>query len=178
MVQIVSNVGMKPLYARELTDEERQSLHASLKSPDGFSVRRAQMILLSADEGLKVDEIGRRIGCQGQAVREGIRAFEAEGLTCLQPKAQGRHDDQRAFDDEAREKLRELIRRSPRDLGHETSLWTLGLLAQTSFEQGLTTTRVTGETVRATLATLGIQWRRAKHWITSPDPHYEAKKTP
>jgi transposase len=169
---------MKPLYARDLTEEERQSLRESLKSSDGFTVRRAQMILLSADEGLKVDEIGRRLGCQGQAVREGIHAFEAVGLACLQPKAQGRHDDQRAFDDDARDQLRELIRRSPRDLGHDTSLWTLELLAQASVKQGLTATRVTGETVRATLAAMGIRWQRAKHWITSPDPHYEAKKTP
>jgi hypothetical protein len=60
---------MKPLYARTLTDEERQVLRQSLKSSNGFTVRRAQMILMSADERLKVDEIGRRVGCKGQAVR-------------------------------------------------------------------------------------------------------------
>ena len=43
-------------------------------------------------------------------------------------------------------------------------------------QQGLTTTRVTGETVRATLARLGVRWLRAKTWITSPDPAYERKK--
>jgi hypothetical protein len=55
---------MKPLYARELTDEERQVLRQSLKSSNGFTVRRAQMLLMSADEQLKVDEIGRRVGCR------------------------------------------------------------------------------------------------------------------
>jgi hypothetical protein len=40
---------MKPLYARELTEEERQVLRQSLKSVNGFTVRRAQMLLLSAD---------------------------------------------------------------------------------------------------------------------------------
>jgi hypothetical protein len=33
----------------------------------------------------------------------------------------------------------------------------------------LTATRVTGETVRATLARHKIHWNRAKRWITSPD---------
>ncbi len=50
------------------------------------------------------------------------------------------------------------------------------LAADVSFEQGLTPTRVTGETIRATLVRLGVQWQRAKDWITSPDPEYARKK--
>lgn len=168
---------MKPLYARALTDEERQALRQSLKSSNGFAVRRAQMILMSADERLKVDEIGRRVGCQGQAVRQAIHAFHREGLSCLEPKAKGNPTDRRALDDAAREQLRQLIRHSPRDLGYDSSLWTLDLLAQACFEQGLTATRVTGETIRATLAALGISWRRVKQRINSPDEHYTVKKS-
>jgi len=168
---------MNPLYARSLTEEERQRLRDGLKSSDGFTVRRAQMILLSADEGLKVEAIGARLGCRGQAVREAIHAFHQEGLSCLHAKKRGRQDDQRVFDDVARERLKALIRQSPRTLGYETSLWTLDLLAEASYQQGLTASRVTGETVRATLAALGIRWKRAKHWGTSPDPHYEPKKS-
>lgn len=171
------NGGMRPLYARSLTDEERQKLRQGLKSSNGFTVRRAQMLLLSADEQLKVDEIGRRVGCQGQAVRQAIHAFHREGLRCLQPKAKGNPMDRRALDDAAREQLRKLIRRSPRDLGYETSLWTLDLLAQVCFEQGITATRVTGETIRATLVAMGISWRRVKQRINSPDPHYTVKKS-
>lgn len=168
---------MKALYARPLTDEERQILHQSLKSSNGFTVRRAQMLLLSGDEGLKVDAIGQRVGCQGQAVRQAIHAFEHEGLRCLQPKAKGNPRDRRALDEAARKQLRELIRRSPRDLGYETSLWTLELLAQACFEQGIAAVRVTGETIRATLSAMGINWRRVKQRITSPDPHYTVKKS-
>jgi transposase len=168
---------MKALYARSLTEEERQILRQSLKSRNGFTVRRAQMLLLSADEGLKVDAIGQRVGCQGQAVRQAIHAFHHQGLSCLQPKAKGNPTDRRALDDAAREQLRELIRRSPRDLGYETSLWTLDLLAQACLEQGITATRVTGETIRATLSAMGINRRRVKQRITSPDPHYTVKKS-
>lgn len=168
---------MKPLYARELTDEERVVLRQSLKCSNGFTVRRAQMLLMSADEQLKVDEIGRRVGCQGQAVRQAIHAFEREGLRCLEPKAKGNPRDRRSLDDAAREQLRDLIRHSPRDLGYATSLWTLDLLAQACFEQGFTATQVTGETIRATLAALGISWRRVKQRINSPDAHYTVKKS-
>jgi hypothetical protein len=45
-----------------------------------------------------------------------------------------------------------------------------------SFEEGLTKEQITGETVRATLARLGVRWERAKRWITSPDPEYARKK--
>jgi transposase len=168
---------MKPLYVHALTDKERARLHQSLKSSDGFTVRRAQMILMSAEEGLKVDEIGKRLGYQGQTVRETIHAFEQRGMECLAAGSRARHDNQRAFDDHARERLQELLRHSPRELGYESSLWSLVLLAQASFEQGLTTNRVSGETVRATLLAMGIQWQRAKDWINSPDPHYETKKS-
>ena len=152
-------------------------LRQSLKASNGFTVRRAQMLLLSAEEQRKVDEIGQRVGCQGQAVRQAIHAFHREGLSCLHSKAKGNPTDRRALDDAAREQLRELIRRSPRDLGYETSLWTLELLAQACLEQGITATRVTGETIRATLAAMGISWRRVKQRINSPDPHYTVKKS-
>src|SRR5258708_34697245 len=66
--------------------------------------------------------------------------------------------------------------RSPREFDKPTSRWTLELAAAVSREQGLTPGRVTGETIRATLARLGIKWQRAKQWITSPDPEYSRKK--
>ena len=68
-----------------------------------------------------------------------------------------------------------MLHRSPRDVGHPTGVWTLELAAETAFAEGLTAARVSDETVRATLARLGVRWRRAKHWITGPDPAYAQK---
>jgi hypothetical protein len=56
-------------------------------------------------------------------------------------------------------------------------VWTLELAAEVSFAQGLTRRRVSDETIRAAMAQLGVRWKRAKHWITSPDPAYLRKKT-
>src|SRR5829696_10075001 len=72
--------------------------------------------------------------------------------------------------------LRRCVHKSPREFGKDSSLWTMEMAAEVSFEEGLTKERVSGETVRATLARMGVRWQRAKHWITSPDPLYERKK--
>ena len=32
------------------------------------------------------------------------------------------------------------------------------------------------ETIRQVLRRLNVGWKRAKHWITSPDPDYAKKK--
>jgi hypothetical protein len=68
------------------------------------------------------------------------------------------------------------LHHKPRNFGKDTSVWTLDLAAEVSFEEGLTKEQITGETVRATLARMGIGWERAKRWITSPDPEYVRKK--
>jgi hypothetical protein len=70
-----------------------------------------------------------------------------------------------------------LLHRSPREFGHQSSLWTLQMAAEVAFEEGLTEKPISGETIRATLSrVLGVRWMRAKRWITSPDPLYERKR--
>ena len=81
-----------------------------------------------------------------------------------------------AFDAERAQQLRALLHQSPRTFGKPTSLWTLELAAQVSFEQGLTRARVSTETIRAAVQRLGVGWKRAKRWLTSPDPAYARKK--
>jgi hypothetical protein len=61
--------------------------------------------------------------------------------------------------------------------GKPTSLWTLELVAEVICEQGLTTERLSRETIRKAIARLGVKWKRAKDWITSPDPQYLRKKS-
>jgi hypothetical protein len=125
-----------------------------------------------------VPAIARALGCDEQTVRNALHAFTAEGVAALSPGSARPHTVQVAFDAAAAVRLCDLLHHSPRDFGHPTSLWTLDLAAATAFADGLTATRVSGETVRVTLARLGVRWRRAKHWITSPDPAYARKKVP
>lgn len=81
------------------------------------------------------------------------------------------------IDDGGCERLRALLHRSPRDFGKPTSLWTLDLAAEVACAEGITARLVSGETIRQAIKRLGVGWRRAKHWITSPDPAYLRKKT-
>jgi transposase len=110
-------------------------------------------------------------------VRNAIHAFNEGGLEKALSKGSSRpRTIHPAFGSERAERLREMLHRSPREFGKPTSLWTLELAAEVSFEEGLTEGRVTGETVRATLERLGVRWLRAKRWIKSPDPQYDRKK--
>lgn len=165
-----------PCFVRPPTEEEQQVLAAGLRSADAFTLRRCQIILASA-RGERAPAIAHALGCSDQTVRNAIQAFDRAGVAALVEGSSRPHTLQAAFDAEASERLRALLHRSPREFGHATTIWTLDLLAATAAQEGLTSSRVTGETVRATLARLGIRWRRAKTWITSPDPAYAQKNS-
>lgn len=169
--------GMATLYARTLTKQERHELEEGLRFSVALTVRRCQILLMSADERLNPQQIAGRLRCSDQTVRRTIHAFHDVGLRCLTPGSRARQDDQRAMDDQGRIRLKEIIRMSPRSLGYETSLWTLALLAEVSFKEGLTTWPVSADTMSRTLRDMGVNWQRAKHHINSPDPTYAVKKS-
>jgi transposase len=164
-----------PLFNRPLTDAERQTVQAGLRSTDAFVLRRCQM-LAANDRHERAPQIARDLGCGEQTVRNVIQAFNQAGLGCLSRGSSRPHTVQAAFPGEQAERLKALLHQSPRCFGRPTSIWTLDLAAQGSFAEGLTAAQVSGETIRATLARLGVRWQRAKDWITSPDPAYARKK--
>ena len=163
-----------PIFVRELSGAERTQLEAKLRAASAFTVRRTQIVLLSA-AGRPPRTIAQGLCCAVQTVRNAIRAFDAQGVASLTEGSSRPHTIHAAFAADTAERLRALLHRSPRDFGHPTSIWTLELAAEVACAEGLTPTRVSDETVRATLARLGIRWRRAKAWITSPDPAYTQK---
>jgi len=170
-------VGMRtPIFVRPLTDAEQQALTAGLRSPEAFVLRRCQILLASA-RGERAPRIAEQLGCDDQTVLDALHAFNARGVSCLtKGSSRAHHPPPRAYSDDRAEQLRALLHRRPRDFGYATSLWTLDLAAEVSFAQGLTPHLVTGEAIRQTLLRLGIGWKRAKQWITSPDPAYARKK--
>ena len=164
-----------PTHRRELTEDERAALEAGLRSPDAFVLRRCQILLANA-RGESVAAIARAVGCSGQTVHNVLRAFDALRLDVLKRPSSRPRRVHAAFTPGRAEALRDVLHQSPRRFGKPTSLWTLELAAEGSFEEGLTAERVSDETIRATLARLGVKWQRAKDWITSPDPAYLRKK--
>jgi len=106
----------------------------------------------------------------------GKRRKHEVSFPVLQEGSSRPHRLRTTFTDEGAERLKDLLHRSPRDFGKERGTWTLELAAQVSFEQGIIPTPVSDESVRRALKRLKTNWKRAKHWITSPDPQYQLKK--
>jgi transposase len=164
-----------PLFVRSLTAEECQQLHAGLQSRDAFTLRRCQILLASA-QGQRPAQIAAAMGCASQTVRNTLHAFEQQGPGCLARRSNRPHSARRLLDASRAERLRELLHQSPRAFGHAQSHWTLQLAAEVSHQQGLSERVLSPETVRQAIQRLGLGWKRAKQWITSPDPAYGRKK--
>ena len=164
-----------PIFVRTLSMKERQELEGGLRSSDAFVLRRCQ-ILLASSRGEHSPRIAKNLGCGQQTVRNAIHDFNERGLGALKAGSSRPKEVHAAFDEGASEALRQILHQSPRNLGKGSTLWTLAMAAEVSFEEGMTERRVTGETIRATLSRLGVRWERAKRWMESPDPEYERKK--
>ena len=166
----------KPIFIRTLTPDEQHALDAGLRATDSFMLRRCQ-ILLASSRGQYARLIAQNLGCDDQTVRNAIHAFNTRGLAALQPGSPVAHSRPHAIFDAARHhRLRDLLHRSPRTFGHPTSVWSLPLLAKVAYAEGITPREVSGEAIRLAFKQLGISWKRAKHWISSPDPAYVRKK--
>jgi len=168
-----------PLFVRSLTEEEQVQLGRALRSsPSAFGLRRAQYLLASA-RGLTPRQIAATYGGCEQTVRNAIRAFHATGLQCLEPGSHRPRSVSPAFSGQNLERLQHLLHQSPRAFGKDRGTWTQCLLAQVAQEQGWTGREhpVSDETIRRALKRLGANWKRAGHWVTSPDPRYAQKKS-
>jgi transposase len=120
-----------PLFVRPLTEKEQAELEAGRRSSQGFTVRRSQMLLASA-QGESTTRIAQRLGCNDQTVRNAIHDFHKRGPAALTPKSSRPHTTHEVFDAQGRERLRALLHQSPRVFGRDTSIWTLELAAEVS----------------------------------------------
>jgi transposase len=164
-----------PLFVRPLAAAERAALHQGLRSAEAFTLRRCQILLHSA-RGQRASQIAATLGCGTQTVRDALRAFAAEGLACLHAKPKTPKTIHATWPRNRDDDLRALLHQSPRTFGQPTSLWTLPRAAQVCHAKGWTPRVLSGEAIRLILKRLGVGWKRAKHWLTSPDPQYARKK--
>ena len=164
-----------PLFIQPLSAAEQQVLQAGLRSRDAFTLRRCQILLASA-RGHSPSQITEYLGRSNQTVLNALHAFQREGLDCLRAKSSRPKRVQAIWSKERDDELRELLHQSPRLFGKPRSTWTLQLLAEVCFERGMTSRQVSDEAIRRILKRLDINWKRAKHWMTSPDPHYARQK--
>jgi len=163
----------KAIRIAPLTEEQRAALDQLYRKTKLPRVRtRAQMVLLSAEQGLKAEEIAAMVRESAVTVLTWLKRYLAEGIEGLQdaPRA-GRSA---TVTEDFRKCLLESVRRRPRSLGLAFSMWTLQRLADYLAEK--TGIRVSDETIRRELAKEDIVFSRPQHTISSPDPEYQIKK--
>lgn len=166
----------EPIYVKKISKQQRKKIEAGLRAKEAYVLRRCQIILAS-DRGEKASEIAKQVGCSEGTVRNTINAFNEKELECLKKKSSRPNKLRTILDEEKSEQLKAMLHTDPRTMGKERSLWTLEMAAQVCFEKGITHYQVSIETIRQALMKLGVNWQRAKHWITSPDPQYVLKKS-
>jgi len=168
-----------PLFVRPLTENEEASLQAGLRSNNAFVFKRCQ-ILLASSRGQNVELISQALGCSRQGVRNVLHAFAQEGLPALTRCSSRPKTGPKAYPtlaENQRQRMRQILEQSPRAFGKEASLWTLTLLAEVIYEQGLSDHMLGLETIRIALKRLGLNWKRVKLRISSPDTAYPRKKS-
>lgn len=165
----------KPLFVRPLSEEERLKVEAGLRSSSAFTLRRSQIILASA-RGEHASAIARSLSINTDTVINGIHAFNARGVAALVRRSSRAKTLHFVLPPAREEALKAVLHESPRTFGKERSRWTLALLAEVAFEEGLSSHTLTEEGMRKALLRFGIRWQRAKEWIESPDPAYARKK--
>ncbi len=121
--------------------------------------------------GQRSGEVAPRIaaftGSTDQTVRNAIKAFHRRGWRPYKPAPPGPKSARPVF---SGARLKELLRQSPRAYGKASSRWTLPLVAEVAFEEGISPVQLSGESVRRAFRRPRINWKRAKRWISSPDP--------
>lgn len=168
-------LGMKPLFVREITSEEREALRQGLRASQAFTGKRCQILLASA-RGLKATAIAAPLGCTAHNVRMVLRAFAARGVEAIQMQSRCPKSAAKLLDQAKGEQLRARLHESPRQFGKQRSTWRLALAAEVWCARGLTAQQVTLETIRDAIHRRGLGGQRAKDWITSPDPAYARNK--
>jgi transposase len=130
------------------------------------------MIVLAAEQGLKVPQIARIVRESEATVLRWLKRSRAEGMEGLQEAPRpGRPS---AMTKAYTAALLAAVRRRPRSFGRPFSLWTLQRFVAYLAEQ--TGMRVSAETVRRALKPAGLVLSRPQHQSSSPAPEDAGKK--
>ena len=164
---------MEPIILADLDKNALSALDALYHESKKIRLRtRAQMILLSAEQKMKVPQIARIVRVSEATVLRWLKRYQAEGLEGLSDAP--RTGSPSKITPEYISGLVEAVRHRPRVFDLPFSLWTLDRLADYMAEE--TGIRLTKEGVRLHLKAQGIVLSRPQHKISSPDPSYQVKK--
>ncbi|MFE1591462.1 IS630 family transposase [Nocardia sp. NPDC058705] len=104
-------------------------------------------------------------------VRDVIHAFNEKGFAALDPKASGGRPSK--TDRGTRERIAQIARCCPRNLGWPFSTWSLSKLQEVLRTNGIAD--LSRETIRQILKAAGVSWQATKTWKASNDPEFAEK---
>lgn len=110
--------------------------------------------------------------------RSDPRLPRPKGPRPLRPGSRRAKTTRVAFSADGVKQPREPLHRTRAPSARPPSPWTIRLTAEIGFEQALTAERVSSETIRTIPNPLGVLSKRAKHWLTNPDPAYAREEAP
>ncbi|MFE7744758.1 IS630 family transposase [Nocardia sp. NPDC057455] len=159
------------VFVRPVTPEEGRKLQQITRtSKQPVRVRRAIVVLASA-QGQPVRLICRLMQVSESYVRQVIRDFDDKGFAALDPKWRGGRP--RATDPATRERIGQIARCCPRDLGWPFSTWSLSKLRDMLRINQIAD--ISRETLRKILTDQGISWQATKTSKAGKDPEFAAK---
>jgi transposase len=164
---------MKAIQIPPLNETQRAELDELFHKTQLPRLRsRAQMVLLSAEQGLKAPAIAAIVRESDDSVARWLKRYLANGVAGLYdaPRSGRPAKVTASF----RAEVVKAVRRRPRSLDLPFSLWTLQRLIDYMAERS--GTRVSPESMRQGLMKEGIVLSRPQHKVSSPDPDYLLKK--
>ena len=168
--------GMRPpIFVRTLTDDERQALEKGLRSNDAFVLRRCQILLASA----RGERAPRIADVPGHRRPDGARRparLQRVGTPSLQKKSSRAHRTRLVFSTGAGRALTRALAAQPPRLRQTRQPVDPGVGGRGQRGRGDCADAREREDHPPDHPAAGHQWKRAKHWITSPDPGMPEKK--
>jgi transposase len=154
---------------RSITAEESKILDRWQRCDDIVRYRRARILRLS-DTDWRCPAIAEVLALHVETVRWVIKAFNEGGIEAItpQPRSGGRPP---GYTQEVADVAEDLARQEP-PAQEGRATWTLHGLAKAIAARFEHIDTMSHEAVRRLLELRDIAYHRAKHWLTSPDPHY------
>lgn len=155
-----------------LTTWQRQRLEHQLRSTHDARVYRRTLAILEIAGGEAVTSVARRLRVTPRVVYYWLANYTRD-LTPDALRDRERSGRPTVLKDSDRDLLRDLLGRSPQELGYPATQWTVPLLRE--HLAGRTGRRPSDDTVRHELQCLEYTWKRSRYTL-DPDPELGGKK--
>jgi transposase len=154
----------------QLSPEQRAELVKFRHQASSKDSEKALMVLLSAD-GQSVGDISTTLKRNPHTVRDWLKRYRKNGIMGLSRKySPGRPDEKR---NKVKERIREIIHRSPTEYGYMDNVWTVPLVSH-DVEKQLNISVSTDTVIRA-LKNLGYSYKRPSKTLPPAAPSRKEK---